>query len=128
LTGQAGQLVRLPELGSRLAVGETGVVCLDLFLSIQSVNICWLQDVLPPPSTGAQTVFQSTQENHEKKDVVVAVKHTVYAIAWLAVNQSVMKSNVAINILLSTDPLDHSSMLLLQRINQDLIDFGSDRT
>lgn len=32
LAGQAGQLVRLPELGSRLTVGETGVVRLDLFL------------------------------------------------------------------------------------------------
>lgn len=39
LTGQAGQLVRLPELGSRLTVGETGVVRLNLFLSIHDSNI-----------------------------------------------------------------------------------------
>lgn len=94
LTGLAGQLVRLPELGSRLTVGETGVVRLDLFLSINDSNIYSLQDVLPPLATGVQTLFESPRGNNYSNDVVVAVKHTVYAIAWLAVNQSVGKSNL----------------------------------
>jgi len=96
LTEQAGQLVRLPELGSRLTVGETGVVRLDLFLSIHDSNIYWLQDVLPPLATNAQTLFESPRGNNYNNDVVVAVKHTVYAVAWLAVNQSVGKANLTV--------------------------------
>lgn len=117
LTEQAGQLVRLPELGSRLTVGETGVVRLGLILSIHDSNIYWLQDVLPPPATSAQILFESPRGNNYNNDVVVAVKHTVYAVAWLAVNQSVRNANFTVYPLLSSDLPGNSSTLLLQRIN-----------
>ncbi|KAF8167745.1 hypothetical protein B0H34DRAFT_740587 [Crassisporium funariophilum] len=67
----SGQLVRLPELGSRLTVGETG------------------SNILPPPPDGVQNLFGIVQGRNEgSKDVVIAVKHNAYAVAWLALNQS----------------------------------------
>ncbi|KAF8973555.1 hypothetical protein BDZ97DRAFT_1775695 [Flammula alnicola] len=65
-----GQLVRLPELGSRLTVGETGAT------------------ILPLPPGGMQNLFGFLQGNNEGKEVVIDVKHNTYAVAWLALNQS----------------------------------------
>ncbi|KAF8640906.1 hypothetical protein AX17_000554 [Amanita inopinata Kibby_2008] len=67
-----GQLVRVPELGSRLNVGERG------------------SDILPPPTGSMHNLFGFLLGGHRSNssDMVVAVKHSVYAIAWLALNQS----------------------------------------
>ncbi|KAJ3550286.1 hypothetical protein NMY22_g567 [Coprinellus aureogranulatus] len=56
----SGKLVRFPELGCRLAVGDVG------------------SDILPPAPMSMQ---------NGAKDTVIESKHTVYAIAWLALNQ-----------------------------------------
>ncbi|KAF8913015.1 hypothetical protein CPB84DRAFT_1722037 [Gymnopilus junonius] len=63
----SGQLVRLPEMGSRLTVGETGTNILSPQLSATQIG-----------SLG----------HNGGKDVVLAVKHNTYAISWLAVNQA----------------------------------------
>lgn len=64
------QLVRLPELGSRLNVGEKG------------------NDILPPPASGMQSYLSYFGgQSQGSSDTVIAVKHSVYAVAWLAVNQ-----------------------------------------
>ncbi|KAF9479723.1 hypothetical protein BDN70DRAFT_878485 [Pholiota conissans] len=66
----SGLLVRLPELSSRLAVGECG------------------RNILPPPPSEVQNLFSVLQPTDEGKETVIGVKHTVYAVAWLALNQS----------------------------------------
>ncbi|KAI0734484.1 hypothetical protein C8Q72DRAFT_880146 [Fomitopsis betulina] len=65
-------LVRVPELSARLAVGERG------------------PDVLPQPMSGVQGLFGFFLGNARpsSEDTVVAVRRTVLAIAWLAINQS----------------------------------------
>ncbi|RPD66821.1 hypothetical protein L226DRAFT_529226 [Lentinus tigrinus ALCF2SS1-7] len=67
-----GNLVRLPELSARLAIGEKG------------------PDILPQPMSTVQGLFGfllgSTRPS--TADTVVSVKHTVLAISWLAINQS----------------------------------------
>ncbi|KAF8203179.1 hypothetical protein BJ912DRAFT_943109 [Pholiota molesta] len=70
----SGQLVRLPELGSRLAVGENG-----LYL---------------PHASGVQNLLGVLQSSTEGTETVIAVKHTIYAVAWLALNQS-LDPNIA---------------------------------
>ncbi|KAF8078774.1 hypothetical protein FPV67DRAFT_1466416 [Lyophyllum atratum] len=67
-----GHLVRLPELSSRLNVGEKGT------------------DIIPPPSGGMYNLFGFFlgATRPDSVDTVISVKHTVYAVAWLAVNQS----------------------------------------
>ncbi|KAJ6621581.1 hypothetical protein B0H10DRAFT_2016484 [Mycena sp. CBHHK59/15] len=67
-----GDLIRLPELGSRLSVGEKG------------------HDILPPPTSGVHNLFGFLLGNTRpsKSDLVVQITHSVYAITWLAVNQS----------------------------------------
>ncbi|KZT72795.1 hypothetical protein DAEQUDRAFT_722414 [Daedalea quercina L-15889] len=68
-----GSLVRVPELSARLAVGEKG------------------PDVLPQPMSGVQGLFGFLLGNNARPsshDTVVAVRRTVLAIAWLAINQS----------------------------------------
>ncbi|EJF62287.1 hypothetical protein DICSQDRAFT_104652 [Dichomitus squalens LYAD-421 SS1] len=67
-----GTLVRLPELSARLAVGEKG------------------PDILPQPMSTVQGIFGfllgSTRPS--SSDTVISVKHTVLAVAWLAINQA----------------------------------------
>ncbi|KAI0932058.1 hypothetical protein AcW2_000786 [Taiwanofungus camphoratus] len=67
-----GNLVRVPELSARLAVGEKG------------------PDILPQPLSGVQGLFGFLLGNARpsSQDTVVAVRRTVLAIAWLAINQS----------------------------------------
>ncbi|KAI0041793.1 hypothetical protein FA95DRAFT_1584625 [Auriscalpium vulgare] len=66
-----GNLVRLPELSSHLSIGEKG------------------PDILPTPA-GVSTLFgflyRPRSPGHV--DTVVEVKHSVLAISWLAINQS----------------------------------------
>ncbi|KAI0751129.1 hypothetical protein C8Q80DRAFT_1155693 [Daedaleopsis nitida] len=67
-----GKLVRVPELSARLAVGEKG------------------PDILPQPTSAVQGIFEfllgGTRPSNS--DTVISVKHTVLAVAWLAINQS----------------------------------------
>ncbi|KAK7468727.1 hypothetical protein VKT23_003230 [Stygiomarasmius scandens] len=68
----SGQLVRLPEFSSRLAVGDKS------------------ENILPPPGAVQHMfglLFGSTSRTGGL-ETVIAVKHTVYAIAWLAINQT----------------------------------------
>lgn len=68
-----GQLVRLPELSSRLTVGEKG------------------SDIIPPPaSVGNLFGLFSRPLRNGHTDTVVDVKHSVLAISWLAINQSLL--------------------------------------
>ncbi|KAF9462093.1 hypothetical protein BDZ94DRAFT_1194975 [Collybia nuda] len=68
----SGHLIHLPELSSRLSVGEKG------------------SDILPPAAGGVHNFFGFLMGPPPTggADTVVAIKHTVYAVAWLAVNQS----------------------------------------
>ncbi|KAG6840353.1 hypothetical protein C0991_007280 [Blastosporella zonata] len=69
-----GQLVRLPELSSRLHVGERG------------------SDIIPLPTGSMYNMFSffGTSGNRpDGLDTVIDVKHTVYAIIWLAVSQMI---------------------------------------
>ncbi|THH13368.1 hypothetical protein EW146_g6839 [Bondarzewia mesenterica] len=66
-----GQLVRLPELSSRLTVGEKG------------------KDIIPFPVSVTNLfglLSRSSRPSHS--DTVVGVKHSVLAISWLAINQT----------------------------------------
>ncbi|KAI0355359.1 hypothetical protein OH77DRAFT_1403203 [Trametes cingulata] len=67
-----GNLVRLPELSARLAVGERG------------------PDILPQPMSSVSGIlgFLLGGNRPSDRDTVISVKHTVLAIAWLAINQS----------------------------------------
>ncbi|KAJ4485954.1 hypothetical protein J3R30DRAFT_3443035 [Lentinula aciculospora] len=68
----SGQLVRLPELGSRLSVGETS------------------ENILPSPVGGVQNMLEFLFGTNRTTGLqtVIAINHTVYAIAWLALNQT----------------------------------------
>ncbi|KIK70823.1 hypothetical protein GYMLUDRAFT_32884 [Collybiopsis luxurians FD-317 M1] len=68
----SGQLVRLPEIGSRLSVGEKG------------------ENILPSPGGGVQNMLSFFFGNNRSSgpQTVISIKHTVYAIAWLALNQT----------------------------------------
>ncbi|KAG6832272.1 hypothetical protein H0H92_003505 [Tricholoma furcatifolium] len=70
-----GQLVRLPELSSRLSVGEKGT------------------DIIPSPTASTYSIFGSffgaSGSRPDGVDTVIDVKHTVYAVTWLAVSQSI---------------------------------------
>ncbi|KAI0257678.1 hypothetical protein BJV78DRAFT_1164298 [Lactifluus subvellereus] len=75
-----GRLVRLPELSSRLTVGEKG------------------SDIIPPPaSVGNLFELFSRPLRSGHADTVVDVKHSVLAISWLAINQS-LQADVAQSI------------------------------
>ncbi|KAJ7783619.1 hypothetical protein DFH07DRAFT_948638 [Mycena maculata] len=67
-----GEIIRLPELGSRLSVGERG------------------PDILPPPASTVHNLFGFLLGNSRpsSKDTCVHVTHSVYAITWLAVSQA----------------------------------------
>lgn len=88
MVSASGTLVRLPELSSRLSVGDKGAVCLGLF-SLDYTDAL-LQEILPNPLNlqGAYHTCQGTP-TATADDTVVDVKHTVLAVCWLAVNQSV---------------------------------------
>ncbi|KAF7310777.1 Isocitrate lyase [Mycena chlorophos] len=65
-----GEVVRLPEIGSRLAVGERGA------------------DILPaPPAVHSLFGFILGNTRPSPSDTCVEVTHTVYAITWLAISQ-----------------------------------------
>ncbi|ESK98044.1 isocitrate lyase [Moniliophthora roreri MCA 2997] len=69
-----GQLVRLPEFSSRLIVGERA------------------ENIIPNPTNGSsvRNLFGLLLGNDRPSglETVIEVKHTVYAVAWLALNQS----------------------------------------
>ncbi|TFY70916.1 hypothetical protein EVG20_g2080 [Dentipellis fragilis] len=66
-----GQLVRLPELSSRLTVGDKG------------------SDILPSPvNFGSLFGLFSRASRQNSADTVVEIKHSVLAISWLAIDQS----------------------------------------
>ncbi|KAJ6604506.1 hypothetical protein DFH09DRAFT_1257291 [Mycena vulgaris] len=67
-----GEIIRLPELGSRLSVGERG------------------SDILPPPASTVHNLFGFLLGNTRPSptDMCVDVTHSVYAITWLAVSQA----------------------------------------
>ncbi|KAF8213205.1 hypothetical protein K438DRAFT_1803556 [Mycena galopus ATCC 62051] len=65
----SGEIIRLPELGSRLAVGEKG------------------PDILPPPSSSLFG-FLLGNNRPSPSDICVDIVHSVYAITWLALSQA----------------------------------------
>ncbi len=85
-----GTLVRLPELSARLAVGEKGQVsCGYLYRWIGVHNL--VKDILPQPVGSVTGIlgFLLGGTRPSDRDTVISVKHTVLAVAWLAINQSV---------------------------------------
>ncbi|CAK5280472.1 unnamed protein product [Mycena citricolor] len=66
------EIVRLPELGSRLSIGERG------------------PDILPAPASSVYNLFGFLLGNTRpsSQDMCVQVTHTVYAITWLAISQA----------------------------------------
>ncbi|KAJ6509383.1 hypothetical protein C8R47DRAFT_1098497 [Mycena vitilis] len=68
----SGEVIRLPELGSRLSVGEKG------------------PDILPPPASTVHNLFGFLLGNTRPSanDTCVEVTHSVYAITWLAISQA----------------------------------------
>lgn len=67
----SGSLVRLPEIGSRLSVGDKGLDILPNPHSLRGIYDACHRTPIPTP-----------------EDTVVDVEHTVLAVCWLAVNQS----------------------------------------
>ena len=49
------------------------------------------QNILPPPASSVQSLFGflNGSPKGDKQDTVLTVKHTVLAVAWLAINQTV---------------------------------------
>ena len=88
-----GSLVRLPEISARVGVGDRGLV--STFSRVNNLRLKVTKDLLPPPSTENQGIgstllgFLMSNFRRSNDDKVVAVKHTVLAIAWLAINQAV---------------------------------------
>ncbi|KAJ7071180.1 hypothetical protein C8F01DRAFT_1109445 [Mycena amicta] len=75
-----GEIVRLPEIGSRLSVGERGA------------------DILPPPASAVHSIFGFILGNTgpaSSNDTCVQVTHTVYAITWLAISQALDSEEAA---------------------------------
>lgn len=53
---------------------------------------CFMQDIIPPqPMSTVQGIFGFLLGSRppSNSDTVISVKHTVLAVAWLAINQSV---------------------------------------
>lgn len=84
-----GQLVRIPELGSRLVVGEKG--------SVRTISLHGdfsakpFQDIIPPSDSVHNIVnfLLGRSSRPTTSDTVLTVNHSVYAVAWLALNQYV---------------------------------------
>jgi len=74
-------VVKINQLGSGLHIGERELVSLPNSYIIMNVDSL-LQ--------GLVTTQSSSLMNHA--DTVIGVVHIVYAIAWLAINQSVSQS------------------------------------
>ncbi|KAI0068302.1 hypothetical protein BV25DRAFT_1911299 [Artomyces pyxidatus] len=75
-----GQLVRLPELSSRLTIGEKG------------------SDIIPAPINASNLFGFFTRQRQSHADTVVEVKHSVLAISWLAINQSLSPEEAALSL------------------------------
>ncbi|KAI4523174.1 hypothetical protein K525DRAFT_222350 [Schizophyllum commune Loenen D] len=71
LVEAAGHLIRVPELSTRLVVGDKG------------------RHILPPPQGNLSGILSYImgQNRPSEGDTVVAVRHTVYAIAWFGISQ-----------------------------------------
>ncbi|KIJ39288.1 hypothetical protein M422DRAFT_781107 [Sphaerobolus stellatus SS14] len=69
----SGGLVRVPQLGARLQVGDSGI------------------DILPPAVDNPQSFLANLLRSNPQpgdKDIVLDVRPTVIAISWLAINQT----------------------------------------
>ncbi|KAF7306777.1 Isocitrate lyase [Mycena indigotica] len=75
----SGEIVRVPEIGSRLSVGERGA------------------DILPPPASAVHSIFGFILGNNRPSptDTCLEVTHTVYAITWLAISQELEPEEAA---------------------------------
>ncbi|EIM92129.1 uncharacterized protein STEHIDRAFT_47908 [Stereum hirsutum FP-91666 SS1] len=72
-----GKLARLPEISSRLSVGDMG------------------SDIIPHPSTVSNLFGGLFGRHNSVSDTVVHVKHTVLAVSWLAIDQSLPPETAA---------------------------------
>ncbi|KAK7064351.1 isocitrate lyase [Favolaschia claudopus] len=75
----SGQIIRMPELGSRFSVGEKG------------------PDILPQPTSTVHSLFGFLLGNNRPSpgDTCVDVVHSVYAINWLALSQALDPEDAA---------------------------------
>ena len=89
LVEAAGHLIRVPELSTRLVVGDKGRVRTSPYRS--SLRLTVLQHILPPPQGNLSGILSYImgQNRPSEGDTVVAVRHTVYAIAWFGISQKV---------------------------------------
>ncbi|KAJ7225675.1 hypothetical protein GGX14DRAFT_421669 [Mycena pura] len=75
----SGEIIRLPEIGSRLSIGEKG------------------PDILPPPASTVHNLFGFLLGNTRPSpnDTCVEITHTVYAVTWLAISQALDPEDAA---------------------------------
>lgn len=82
---------------ARVLVSARKVLLVDLIYpqSCPSIKLFELQDILPPAAGGMYNLFGFLMGPSPSggADTVIAIKHTVYAVAWLAVNQSVCSTS-----------------------------------
>ncbi|KAF8445792.1 hypothetical protein L210DRAFT_3757996 [Boletus edulis BED1] len=94
----SGTLIRMPEISSRLTIGDKGL------------------DILPHPLTfhGIHNMCQGTPIP-SVNDTVVDLQHTVLAICWLALNQTVWSFDAFFCSSDSISQLDRDTMLKKRR-------------
>lgn len=87
-------------MGSRLFIGDRGLVSVFNILHCSLPDI--FQDILPQPVySNFASMITSVFGNHSNGEAtVIDVKHTVYAIGWLALNQSVSLDLYELSVLI----------------------------
>jgi len=102
-------VVKINQLGSGLHIGERELVSLSNSYLIVNVDAL-LQGLVSTQS--------SSLMNHA--DTVIGVVHIVYAIAWLAINQSVSQS-LPSNFQYSAHTLSWLSLILIKLRNDSVL-------
>ena len=82
----SGGFVRVPEMTSRLSVGDRGAVSILKYF-FELYNSYFSKDILPPPAPGQNHFMPGVTPS--ESDTVIAIKHSVIAVCWMAVNQKV---------------------------------------
>lgn len=70
-----------------------------------------LQDIIPHPSTVSNLFGGLFGRHNSVSDTVVHVKHTVLAVSWLAIDQSVSYTPFSVELLLTSQCSSHRKPL-----------------
>jgi ubiquitin-conjugating enzyme E2 O len=89
------QIVKINEMASGMYVGERGPVSFPLFHSALDTLFSNHppQDLMPtaPISNLVNNMMSAVFGGSRAMDTVLDIQHTVYAVIWLAINQSVSR-------------------------------------